>query len=127
MEFNDGIRAHIFVSWLHPYKEQKLVVIGDKKMAVFDDTVREGKLKIFDKGIEWRAGLPVPRQTAETTLFLEESEPLRLECEQFLQSIKTRQPALTGPENALRVLRILEACQQSLEKAGCSILLSDIQ
>ena len=67
--FDKGVRAHIFVSWLHPYKEQKLVVIGEKKMAVFDDTTREGKLKIYDKGIQWEAGLPVPRQTAETTLF----------------------------------------------------------
>src|SRR5262249_28740878 len=67
--FPSGIKAHIFVSWLHPFKEQKLVVIGDRKMAVFDDTAREAKLKIYDKGIEWRAGLPVPRQTPETTLF----------------------------------------------------------
>ena len=76
--FESNVRAHIFVSWLHPYKEQKLVVVGDKKMAVFDDTAREGKLKIYDKGIEWRSGLPVPRQTAETTLFFEELEPLSL-------------------------------------------------
>jgi len=114
--FDSEVRAHIFVSWLHPYKEQKLVVVGDKKMAVFDDTAREGKLKIYDKGIEWRAGLPVPRQTAETTLFFEELEPLRLECEHFLTCIRNRQQPITGGRSALRVLKVLEGCQISLER-----------
>lgn len=123
--FTQGQRAHIFVSWLHPYKEQKLVVVGDHKMAVFDDTAREGKLKIYDKGIEWRAGLPVPRQTAETTLFFEETEPLRLECQHFLNCIQTRQPALTNGENGLRVLKVLEASQKSLEQGGIPIQLAE--
>jgi len=69
LAFPGKARAHIFVSWLHPFKEQKLVVVGSKKMAVFDDVIKEGKLKIFDKGIEWKDGRPVTRQTAESTLF----------------------------------------------------------
>ena len=116
--FQDGIRAHIFVSWLHPYKEQRLVVVGDRRMAVFDDTAREGKLKIYDKGIEWQSGLPVPRQTSETTLFFEELEPLRLECEHFLQCVIDRQQPLTNGESALTVLKVLEGCQLSLERGG---------
>jgi len=124
--FPDGVRAHIFVSWLHPYKEQKLVIIGDRKMAVFDDTAREGKLKIYDKGIEWRAGLPVPRQTSETTLFFEEQEPLRLECEQFLTCIRERRQPLTDGRSALRVLKVLEASQISLERGGASVRLDEI-
>jgi UDP-2-acetamido-3-amino-2,3-dideoxy-glucuronate N-acetyltransferase len=119
--FRDGVRAHIFVSWLHPYKEQKLVVIGDRKMAVFDDAAREGKLKIYDKGIEWRAGLPVPRQTAETTLFFDETEPLRLECEHFLTCIRDRKRPLTDGESALRVLKVLQAGQMSLEQGGAPV------
>jgi UDP-2-acetamido-3-amino-2,3-dideoxy-glucuronate N-acetyltransferase len=125
--FAGGERAHIFVSWLHPYKEQKMVVIGDRKMAVFDDTAREGKLKIYDKGIEWQAGLPVPRQTAETTLFFEETEPLRLECEHFLACIQERQQPLTGGENGLRVLKVLEASQTSLERCGIPVHLAEIE
>jgi UDP-2-acetamido-3-amino-2,3-dideoxy-glucuronate N-acetyltransferase len=123
--FESGQRGHIFVSWLHPYKEQKLVVIGDHKMAVFDDTIREGKLKIYDKGIEWRAGLPVPRQTSETTLFIEETEPLKLECEHFLHCIRERQQPLTNGENGLRVLKVLEASQASLERGGLPVNLAE--
>lgn len=118
LHFSNRAKAHIFVSWLHPYKEQKLVVIGENKMAVFDDMAREGKLKIFDKGIEWKAGLPVPRQTAETTLFFEEAEPLRLECEHFLDCIHEQRQPLTDGISALKVLKVLEACQKSLERNG---------
>lgn len=126
LTFAAGVRAHIFVSWLHPYKEQKLVVVGSRKMAVFDDTAREGKLKIYDKGIEWRAGQPVPRQTSETTLFFEELEPLRLECEHFLARIQDRQQPLTGGQSALTVLRVLEGCQISLERGGSSLRLDQL-
>ena len=118
LQFENGIRAHIFVSWLHPFKEQKLVVVGSRKMAVFDDMAREGKLKIYDKGIEWSAGVAVPRQTSETTLFLEETEPLRLECSHFLARIRDRQAPLTDGASALRVLRVLEASQASLERGA---------
>jgi UDP-2-acetamido-3-amino-2,3-dideoxy-glucuronate N-acetyltransferase len=124
--FEGDVRAHIFVSWLHPYKEQKLVVIGDRKMAVFDDTAREGKLKIYDKGIEWRAGFPVPRQTAETTLFFEEKEPLLLECEHFINCIEGRKRPLTDGESALRVLKVLEASQISLERGGALVPLAEV-
>jgi UDP-2-acetamido-3-amino-2,3-dideoxy-glucuronate N-acetyltransferase len=125
--FSDGVRAHIFVSWLHPYKEQKLVVIGDRKMAVFDDTAREGKLKIYDKGIEWKGGLPVPRQTAETTLFFEETEPMRLECEHFLTCMQERKQPLTGAASALKVVKTLEASQMSLERGGLPVSLAEVE
>ncbi|MGK7873333.1 MAG: hypothetical protein AB4426_08470 [Xenococcaceae cyanobacterium] len=125
--FEEGVKAHIFVSWLHPYKEQKLVVIGDRKMAVFDDTVREGKLKIYDKGIEWHSGLPVPRQTAETTLFIEETEPLKLECKHFLTCIQERKQPLTDGKSGLKILKVLEASQISLEKSGVPVPLAELE
>jgi UDP-2-acetamido-3-amino-2,3-dideoxy-glucuronate N-acetyltransferase len=125
--FEEGIKAHIFVSWLHPYKEQKLVIIGERKMAVFDDTAREGKLRIYDKGIEWKSGLPVPRQTSETTLFFEESEPLRLECEHFLNCIRDRTRPLTDGVSALKVLKVLEASHRSLERMGEPVTLQEIE
>ncbi len=127
MTFASGTRAHIFVSWLHPSKEQKLVVIGDKKMAVFDDQAREGKLKIYDKGIEWRAGLPVPRQTAESTLFFDEVEPLRIECEHFLARIDDRQQPITNGPSALRVLKVLQSSQMSLERDGVPVKLAELE
>lgn len=124
--FENGVRAHIFVSWLHPYKEQKLVLIGDRKMAVFDDTARDGKLKLYDKGIEWQAGLPIPRQTAETTLFFDEKEPLRLECEHFLKCVGDRKRPVTDGVSALKVLKVLEASQMSLERGGASVSVADL-
>jgi UDP-2-acetamido-3-amino-2,3-dideoxy-glucuronate N-acetyltransferase len=125
--FRNGVRAHIFVSWLHPYKEQKLVVVGDRKMAVFDDMAQEGKLKIYDKGIEWQNGMPVPRQTAETTLFIDQTEPLRLECQHFLTCIREQKQPLTNGKNALRVLKVLEASQMSLDQGGFPIYLSQLE
>jgi UDP-2-acetamido-3-amino-2,3-dideoxy-glucuronate N-acetyltransferase len=111
-------RAHIFVSWLHPFKEQKLVVIGSKKMAVFDDVVKDGKLKLYDKGVEWKDGRPVIRQTAESTLFFPEMEPLREELLHFVDCVRTRKTPRTDGENGVRVLRVLDACQRSIESGG---------
>ena len=127
LQFESGLRAHIFVSWLHPFKEQKLVVVGDKKMAVFDDTVPDGKLKVYDKGIEWQEGVPIPRQTAETTIFIEQVEPMRRECAHFLECIETRKSPRTDGASAARVLRVLEASQQSLESGGQPVRLQSIK
>jgi len=118
LAFPGRLRAHIFVSWLHPYKEQKLVVIGSRKMAVFDDVAKEGKLKIFDQGIEWRDGEPVIRQTAESTLFFPEMEPLREELSHFVDCVRTRRTPRTDGINGLKVLRVLDACQRSIRDGG---------
>lgn len=124
--FENGIRAHIFVSWLHPYKEQKLVVVGDRKMAVFNGTVCEHKLEIYERDIDGQSGLPVAGKISETTLLAEEKEPLSLECEHFLNCIQERRQPLTNGENALRVLKVLEASQMSLEKGGVPVRLADV-
>jgi len=116
--FPGKARAHIFVSWLHPLKEQKLVVIGSRKMAIFDDVVKDGKLRLFDKGIDMKDGRPVVRQTSESTLFFPESEPLREELLHFVDCIRTRRTPRTDGANGLRVLRVLDACQRSLENGG---------
>jgi predicted dehydrogenase len=118
LAFPGKARAHIFVSWLHPFKEQKLVVVGSRKMAVFDDVIKEGKLKIFDKGIEWKDGLPVTRQTAESTLFFPETEPLREELAHFAECVRSRKAPRTDGPSGLRVLRVLDACQRSIAGNG---------
>ncbi len=125
LRFEDDVRAHIFVSWLHPYKEQRLVVVGDKKMAVFNDMAKEEKLKIHDKGIEMIDGKPMTRQISETTLFFPEEEPLRSECEHFLQCMETRERPRSDGENGLQVLRILAASQESLESKGKIVRLEE--
>lgn len=126
MVFAGDIRAHIFVSWLHPYKEQQLTVIGTRKMAVFDDTLPDGKLRILDSGIDFEDGIPVTRQNAATSPDIERSEPLLRECEHFLHCLKSRDEPLTGGESALRVLKVLEACQLSLDLGGIPIALTQL-
>jgi len=123
LAFPGRARAHIFVSWLHPFKEQKLVVVGSRKMAVFDDVVKEGKLKIFDKGIDWKDGRPVIRQTAESTLFFPEMEPLREELSHFVECVRSRKTPRTDGLNGLRVLKVLDACQRSIETGGVPVRL----
>jgi UDP-2-acetamido-3-amino-2,3-dideoxy-glucuronate N-acetyltransferase len=118
MEFRDGVRAHIFVSWLHPYKEQKLVVVGNRKMALFDDTNPREKLFLYAHEIEWveRKPVPLPKEAEAVEVSLE--EPLRIECQDFLACMeKRRQPVVDG-HRGLRVLEVLSRCQESLEGSG---------
>ena len=118
LRFSSGVRAHIFVSWLHPYKEQKLVVVGDKKMAVFDDVAPKDKLLLFEHQIDWIDRVPVPHQEDAKVVSFPDTEPLKEECREFLESITTRQKPRSNGEEGLRVLKILEASQQSLKNNG---------
>jgi predicted dehydrogenase len=126
LRFANGVAAHIFVSWLHPYKEQRLVVVGDRKMAVFDDTRPVGKLRLHDKGIHWLDGVPVPRNDAETVLDIADTEPLRVECEHFLTCVTNRTTPRTDGASALSVLRVLEASQRSMDQGGIPVSVSEI-
>jgi len=118
IEFPNGVRGHIFVSWLHPYKEQRLVVVGSKRMAVFDDVREDSKLIIYDQGVEIVDDEPVTRKNEGIAEELEREEPLRRQCIQFLESIRTRQRPLTDGESGLRVLRVLDAAEKSLAEGG---------
>ncbi len=118
LSFAGGVKGHIFVSWLHPYKEQKLVVVGDKAMAVFDDVSEKDKLLIFNHKIDWIGRIPVPRKQDAQRVNFKTEEPLLLECRHFLDSVKTRNKPKTDGRSALRVLKVLHACQVSLEKHG---------
>jgi UDP-2-acetamido-3-amino-2,3-dideoxy-glucuronate N-acetyltransferase len=118
LEFRDGVRAHIFVSWLHPYKEQKLVVIGSKKMALFDDTNPRDKLLLYAHEIEWVERQPVPFPKEAEVVAVSSEEPLRIECQDFIECLeKRRQPKVDG-HKGLQVLEILAYCQESLENNG---------
>ena len=124
MEFPSGLKAHIFVSWLHPFKEQKLVVVGERKMAVFDDTLPwEDKLLLYPHRIDWKGGAPVPVKGEPERLDIPQAEPLLRECEHFLDSLSNgTRPATDGAEG-LRVLKILNAAQRSLDNRCCQITL----
>jgi len=120
--FDNGVRAHIHVSWLHPFKEQRLVVVGSKKMASFDDVAKQ--LVLYDQRVELQAGQPVPIKGKGEEVAFDSSEPLRLECEAFLDAIETRQPPLTDGQSGLRVLNVLQAAQRSLVMNGEPVALS---
>lgn len=112
--FEDGVRGHIFVSWLHPYKEQRLVVVGSKAMAVFDDVSQDRKLAIYDQGIDWIEGKATPRRNGIEVVDVPADEPLREEAVHFLQAVSSGTRPLTDGESGLNVLRVLQSAQRSL-------------
>lgn len=117
-QFASGVAAHIFVSWLHPFKEQKLVVVADRKMAVFDDTEAERKLVLYDHQIDWLDRAPVARKAEGKVVPLPDREPLQAECLHFLDCVRNRKTPRTDGQEGLRVLRVLDACEKSLRSSG---------
>jgi len=116
IDFSSGVKSHIFVSWLHPYKKQELVVVGEKKMAVFDDTKRwDEKLLIYPHQLNWENGMPITNKKEAEKVIAEESEPLKNECRHFIDCILNNIKPITNGEEGLKVIRILEASQKSLD------------
>ena len=127
LEFADGALGHIHASWLDPSKTRQLTVVGSRRMVVYDDVASEGKVKIYDKGVYRReeAGygefqvkvhsgdIMIPR--------LEMTEPLRLECQHFVDCVRSGAPPLTDGRNGLRVVQVLQAAQTSLESGGTQV------
>ncbi len=110
MTFPSGGRAHIFASWLHPFKEQRLVVVGDKAMAVFEDTHpdKAQKLRIYHHRIVRSSGMPVPvKAEAEILSYDMKAEPLAQECSHFLHCCNTREKPRTDAAEALAVLNAM--------------------
>ncbi|MEE4353896.1 MAG: Gfo/Idh/MocA family oxidoreductase [Desulfatiglans sp.] len=124
LSFPSGVKAHVFVSWLHPYKEQRLVVVGDRKMALFNDVEPEDKLLLYPHKIEWKDHMPMPEKKEAQKVSVENKEPLREECLHFIECVKSGLKPRTDGEEALRVLKVLQACQDSLEQGGAPVLLS---
>jgi len=120
--FNNGVRAHIHVSWLHPFKEQRLVVIGSKKMASFDDVSK--KLVLYDQRVDLKEGEPIPVKREGEEIAFADNEPLRMECQAFISAIESRVPAITDGESGLDVLNVLQAAQRSLVMNGEPVALS---
>jgi predicted dehydrogenase/serine acetyltransferase len=126
LEFPSGLKAHVFVSWLHPFKEQTLVVVAEKGMAVFRDTAPWGeKLLLFPHNIQWHDGVPVPDKRDEKRIVVEQSEPLKAECSHFLACIAKRTTPVTDAVEGIEVLKILKAGQDSLNSGGKKIFLKD--
>jgi len=118
LSFPSGIHAHIFVSWLHPFKEQKLVVVGDQGMAVFDDRYPwQEKLQIYAHKVDWHDGIPEPVKAEAVCVEIEESEPLRTECEHFLECVRDNRTPRTDGHEGLRVLRVLQSAAEEAAQA----------
>jgi len=120
MRFDTGVRAHVYVSWLNPFKEQKLTVVGSLGMAVFDDTQPwPQKLVLYRDYLTWRGGqIPEPNRNTGRPVEVEEAEPLRLECAHFLECCQLRRKPRTDGAEGLRVLQVLQMAQWSLNRGG---------
>ncbi len=116
-EFQSGLKAHISVSWLHPYKEQKLVVVGKNSMAVFDDTRPwNEKLALYRHVVQATDGLPNLEKAEVKYIEVPQSEPLRNECQHFLDIVSGNVVPLTDGDEGLRVLKVLSAASLSESK-----------
>ncbi len=124
--FPNRLMAHIHLSWLDPHKVRSTTVVGSKKMAVFDDVSTSEKLRIYDscatpstarsygEAIQVRFGdIHIPRVST--------TEPLKIELGHFLDCVRNRTTPRSDARDGLRVVRILEAAQQSLERDGVPI------
>lgn len=115
LDFPHGKKAHVFVSWLHPFKEQKLVVVGSRKMAVFDDLRLDAQLIIRDAGIDVdESGLTSKRSGEEEVIALPSCEPLLEECLHFVTCCASREAPLTDGEHGVQVMRVLSQAERSL-------------
>jgi predicted dehydrogenase len=118
LRFPSGIVAHLHLSWLDPHKERRITVVGSRRMATFDDMLIEGKLTIYDKGFDedtssW--GEYIARSGDTFSPRIPNLEPLRIECEHFIECILTGASPRSDGNSGLRVVRVLEALQRSLE------------
>jgi UDP-2-acetamido-3-amino-2,3-dideoxy-glucuronate N-acetyltransferase len=120
LRFTGGLRAHVYVSWLNPFKEQKLTVIGSQAMLVFDDTLPwNEKLTIQRTPVIWNQGqVPVSSKSTRESILVAESEPLREECLHFINCISSGSQPRTDALEGLRVLSVLQAAQESLDRDG---------
>jgi predicted dehydrogenase len=125
LRFPSGIVAHLHLSWLDPHKERRITVVGARRMATFDDMLIEGKLTIYDKGFDedtrsW--GEYIARSGDTFSPRIPNVEPLRIECEHFVECIRTGATPRSDGHSGLRVVRVLEALQRSLERTGAQAL-----
>jgi predicted dehydrogenase len=119
LRFPSGLAAHLHLSWLDPHKERRFTVVGEGRMATFDDMALEGKITVYDKGFDQTAdsyGEYITRSGDIWSPRLSNQEPLRTECQHFVDSVRAGTPPISDGESGLRVVRVLEALQQSLDE-----------
>jgi predicted dehydrogenase len=120
LRFPSGLLAHLHLSWLDPHKERRFTVVGSGRMATFDDMAIEGKLTIYDKGFDEDAGdygEYVTRSGYSYSPRIPNDEPLRVECEHFIECVRSGSTPRSDGESGLRVVGVLERLQQSLDSS----------
>ena len=121
LRFPSGLSAHLHLSWLDPHKERRFTVVGAKRMATFDDMAVEGKLTVYDKGFDEDVssyGEYITRSGDIWSPRVSNEEPLRIECRHFIDRVRDGEPPRSGPESGLRVVRVLQELQRSLETSS---------
>lgn len=126
LNFPNHIVGHIHASWLDPSKTRQMTFVGSEKMIVYDDVDPEAKLKIYDKGVYKRGDAfgEFQLRVRSGDLYIPKidlTEPLKYECAHFLECIRDNKTPRTDGENGLRVVRVLEAAQKSLEQNGATV------
>src|SRR5436190_8538454 len=125
LRFPSGLAAHLHLSWLDPHKERRFTVVGEQRMATFDDMALEGKITVYDKGFDQQSdsyGEYITRSGDIWSPRLSNVEPLRTECEHFVEAVRSGTPPISDGESGLRVVRVLEALQRSLDESRRSAL-----
>ena len=116
----------MFLYLISKSKEQRLVLFGDKQMAVFNDGVKDDKLVLYNQRIDFDNRRPVLQKGEASVVEIASDEPLRKECEHFIECIETRRTPLTDAESGIQVLKVLQACQVSLRLNGRPTLLTEV-
>ncbi|TML29927.1 MAG: Gfo/Idh/MocA family oxidoreductase [Actinobacteria bacterium] len=121
LRFGSGLSAHLHLSWLDPHKERRLTVVGARQMATFDDMELERKVTVYDKGFDESAtsyGEYITRSGDTWSPRIDNVEPLRVECEHFVECVRDGRPPISDGESGLRVVRVLEGLQRSLDASA---------
>jgi predicted dehydrogenase len=121
LRFPSGLSAHLHLSWLDPHKERRFTVVGSQRMATFDDMASEGKVTVYDKGFDEDArgyGEYITRAGGSFSPAISNTEPLRIECEHFIHCVRTGERPRSDGANGLRVVRVLEQLQRSLDRGA---------
>lgn len=121
LRFPSGLAAHLHLSWLDPHKERRFTVVGSRRMATFDDMELERKVTVYDKGFDQDAGSYGEYITRSGDIWsprIGNREPLRLECEHFLACLREGRAPRSDGASGLRVVRVLEELQRSLDGSG---------
>ena len=114
LEYPNNVMGHIFVSWLHPFKEHRFVVVGSKAMIRFEDSLEGKPLVLYDKSVDWKDGKPIPHSGSTRHIEYDDKMPLTAELQYFIDHLNGNPITINNSEKATEVIKILELATKSL-------------